>query len=148
MNLTNNSISDKLICNDTYRNISLCTMKCQAVSGNENGTLLATMAAEGFSQPSCILDLNMDNNSFQYILQIPIDNYLIYLTNSTVTDFNFSCVNNTVLMTPQMLCLYEFDGQPFSSPPCLSRNITSRYIRPGQSVFTSISLQSFHYRLC
>jgi len=148
MNVTNNFISDKLTCNDTYRNISVCTMKCKALSGNENVMSLATMTAEDFNQSSCTLDLNIENSSFQYILQIPVDNYLIYFTNWTVNDFNFSCVNSTALMTSQMLCRYEVDEQPFYSPQCPSNNITSRYIRPGQSVFITISIQSFNSRLC
>jgi len=40
-----------------------------------------SMAGQDFNQSNCILNLNIKNNSFQYILQIPIDNYLIYFTN-------------------------------------------------------------------
>jgi hypothetical protein len=129
---TNMNMTNRLICNDTYRNVTACTMKCKALPNNLTVTTLAQMNSEDFNQSTCILDLNMENSSIQYIFQIPIDNYLIYFTNWTTNQYNFSCINNTGVNTSNMLCRYEVDAQPFELLQCPSNSITSRYIPPGQ----------------
>src|SRR5205085_3364113 len=111
-----------------------CTMRCKALPDNLTVTSLKTMSSEDFNQSNCTLDLNTGNNSFQYIFQIPIDNYLIYFTNWTTNQYNFSCVNSTGIITSDMLCRYEVDEQPFEFLQCPSENITSRYIPPGLSI--------------
>jgi hypothetical protein len=130
------NMPNKLICNDTYRNLTACTMKCKGLHDNVTVTSLQTMTAKDFDVSNCTLNLNMENNSVQYILQIPVDNYLIYFTNWKTNDYNFSCVNSMGIVTSGMLCRYEVEEHPFKSPSCPSKKITSRYSRPGQSIST------------
>jgi hypothetical protein len=141
INATNNINSDQLICHDTYRNTTVCTMKCKALSDNEPVTSLATITAGDFNQSSCTLDWNIENSSFQYILQIPVDNYLIYFTNWTVNDSNLSCVDNTALMTSHMLCRYEVDEKPFSSQEATTYPSTVITLSSSSSEFPTKTVQ-------
>jgi len=121
-------------------------MKCKALEDNLTVTSIATMNGQDFNQSNCILDLNMQNNSFQYILQIPIDNYLIYFTNWTINDYNLSCVNSTALMTSNMLCRYEVincqnNGQCRPSRlnftcECTTKDYSGRYCEIKSSLLT------------
>jgi hypothetical protein len=123
-----------LMCADVYNNASACTMKCKALPDNLTVTTLAMMNGQDFNQATCTLDLNMQNNSLQYIIQIPTDNYLMYFANWTTNQYNFSCINSTGLMTSNMLCRYDVDGSPIQPLQCVSNNITNRYIPPGQCI--------------
>jgi hypothetical protein len=148
MNGTSNSISNNLVCNDTYINVTRCTMKCKALPDNLSVTSIETMSTSNFNQSNCTLNLNMKNNSVSYILQIPTDSYLIYFTNWTTSDFNVSCSNNTEVISSQMLCRYEVDEYPFQSFQCPSQNITSRYISPGKLVSPRSVCGTIYSRMC
>lgn len=80
-NMTINFTTNQLICHDTYRNTTACTMKCKALEDNSSVISLSTVNSQDFIQSNCTLNLNMKNDTLQYILEIPIDNYLIYFTN-------------------------------------------------------------------
>ena len=137
MNVTNDFLSNKLICNDTDRLVTTaCTMKCKALPNDSSFISIQTISTPDFNQSNCILDLNMENNSFSYSLQIPINHYLIYFSKWTASNFNFSCFNSTEVISSQMLCRYEVDEYPVQSFQCPSQNITSRYISPGKFVST------------
>ena len=132
------NMANDLMCHDTYRNITTCTMKCKALQTDSTVTLLDTISAKDFNQSNCILNLNTDNSSFQYILEIPIDNYLIFFTNWTTDLYNFSCENSTEVTKLNMICRYEVGDMSVNSPQCPSNNTTSRYIRPSQCISMSM----------
>jgi hypothetical protein len=148
MNVTTNVTSSILICRDTYRNLTICSMKCKSLPNNLPVVSITAINTQDFTESNCTLELNMVNDSLQYILQIPVDNYLIFFANWSDTKYNLSCGNNTGIISSPMFCRYEVDAYPFISPQCLSENITNRYIPSGQFIVNSGFNQTISFRLC
>jgi hypothetical protein len=143
VNVNNNMGANQLFCHDSYRNITACTMKCKRLPTNRNVTSIDTIDTHNFTEFKCTLDMDTT-----HILRIPVDNYLIYFTDWTSDLYNLSCLNATGMATSQMLCRYEVDEFPFWKRQCLSTNMTSRYIPPGELISLAISVTDTGSRLC
>ena len=121
-NAGNNPSLNNLQCVDTYGNSSTCTMKCKSLTTPV--TLIETIAESNFDSFNCTLNLQATNGSISYALRIPQDNFLIYFTNWTTSEYQFSCSNNVTLPTSSMLCRRDFVR-------CLSTTVTNRYVPPS-----------------
>lgn len=140
MNSATNFASSKLICKNTHRNSIMCSMKCKSLSKTLDVSSIITMKAQDFNM--------VVYNSLPYILQISVDNYLIYFSDWTADEYNFSCKNNMGIISTHMLCRYEVDDYPFIQSQCSSENITNRYIQPGQFISSSRFYKAILFRLC
>ena len=123
-----NVSSSPLSCNDTYRGVNPCTMKCKSLPGGQTVTSLATITSP-FNETSCTLMSNIS-----WTIEIPMDHYLVFFTNWTTTNFTLLCTDPSYVGSspPSMLCRYEVDQLPFVNWQCPSTPVTSRFIAQGE----------------
>ncbi|UJR29646.1 hypothetical protein I4U23_017194 [Adineta vaga] len=104
--LTENTNGTNVLCIDTYGNSLTCNMTCKLLT---NPVILTeTIAADDFNAFNCTLVIDRTNSSVAYAIRIPQDNYLVYFTNWTTSDFNFACKSMQVPSNISMLCRHDF----------------------------------------
>ncbi|CAF1074832.1 unnamed protein product [Adineta steineri] len=129
MNNTQNSNVTHLQCIDSYGNSRACNMTCKLWTNPL--TSIETITTNNFDLFNCTLIIRTMNESMSYIIQIPSDNYLVYFSNWTTSDYDFACEGNQALPNVSMLCRHDFIQ-------CLSTEVTNRYVPPENTQFTTL----------
>ncbi|CAF1486469.1 unnamed protein product [Adineta steineri] len=106
MNNTLNSNVTHLQCIDSYGYSGACNMICKLWT--DPLTSIVTIATDDFNSFNCTLVVRTMNTSMSYVIRIPSDNYLLYFSNWTTSDFDFSCEDNQASSNASMLCRYDF----------------------------------------
>ncbi|CAF0821908.1 unnamed protein product [Adineta steineri] len=126
-NNTQNSNVTNLQCIDSYGNSRACNMTCKLWTNPL--TSIETITNDDFDWFNCTLIIRTMNASMSYVVQIPSDNYLLYFSNWTTSDYDFACKGNQVASNVSMLCRHDF-------MQCLSTQVTNRYV-PADCVDTA-----------
>ncbi|CAF1474163.1 unnamed protein product [Adineta steineri] len=126
-NNTQNSNVTNLQCIDSYGNSRTCNMTCKLWTNPL--TSIETITNDDFDWFNCTLIIRSMNASISYVVQIPSDNYLVYFSNWTTSDYNFLCEGNRALPNVSMVCRHDF-------MQCLSTEVTNRYV-PADCVDTA-----------
>ncbi|CAF3990347.1 unnamed protein product [Adineta steineri] len=116
MNNTQNSNVTHLQCIDSYGYSRACNMTCKLWT--DPLISIVTIATDDFNSFNCTLVVRTMNTSMSYVIRIPSDNYLLYFSNWTTSDFDFSCEGNQVAPNVSMLCRHDFIQ-------CLSTEVTT-----------------------
>ncbi len=117
----NSNVTD-LQCIDPMGNSGVCNMTCK--TWTDPVISITNITDQDFDQFNCTLLLQTTNTSMSYALQIPQDNYMVYFTDWTANDYNFSCSGNTPQPNSSMLCRHNV-------VQCLSPTTTYRCVSPG-----------------
>ncbi|CAF1340309.1 unnamed protein product [Adineta steineri] len=125
MNNTQNSNVTHLQCIDSYGNSRACNMTCKLWTNPL--TSIETITTNNFDLFNCTLIIRTINASMSYVIQIPSDNYLVYFSNWTTSDYDFACEGNQALPNVSILCRHDFIQ-------CLSTEVTNRYVPPGNYI--------------
>ncbi|CAF0981680.1 unnamed protein product [Adineta ricciae] len=117
-----NTSGTNVLCIDTYGNSYACNMTCKLFTNPV--TAIETVSNIDFTIFNCTLVIDTMNLSVTYAITIPQDNYLLYFTNWTTSDYNLSCKGIQASQNASMLCRHDFIQ-------CLSTAVTNRYIPPN-----------------
>ncbi|CAF4178485.1 unnamed protein product, partial [Adineta steineri] len=117
----NSNVTD-LKCIDPMGNSGVCNMACKMWT--HPVISLTTITNNNFDLYNCTLSLQTTNASMSYTLQIPQNNYIVYFTNWTTDDYNFSCLGTTPPPNSSMLCRHDV-------AQCLPPATAYRCVSPG-----------------
>lgn len=121
-----------LQCVDPLGNSDVCNMTCEAWT--DPIISLTNITDNNFDSFNCTLTLQTTNVSMLYVLQIPQDNYLVYFTNWTTDNYNFSCSGAILPSNSSMVCRRAM-------AECLPSTTTYRCVSSG--MYSPI----YHYNL-